>query len=72
MVIGNHAISIVFLWIKYDLNGTRAEAFTYLTVADELLYLPLDLLSFLRVDAVGSLVRKRSSKDEVNSVLNAS
>ena len=43
-----------------------------MTVVDELLYLPLDLLSFLGVDAVWSLVRKGCSRDEVNSMLDAS
>ena len=65
-------ISTIFLWNKYDRNGTRAQAFTYLTIVDELLYLPLDLLGFLGVDAVGSLVRKRCSRDEVNAVFDAS
>ena len=70
--IGTHAKCTIFLGNKDYRNGTRAQTFSYMAIVDELLYLPLDLLSFLRVDAVGSLVRKRSSKDEVNSVLNAS
>ena len=44
----------------------------YMAVVDELLYLPLDLLSFFGVDAVGSLVWKWRSGDEVNAVLDAS
>jgi hypothetical protein len=43
-----------------------------MAVVDELLYLPLDLLGFLGVDAVGSLVRKRCSGDEVDAVFDAS
>ena len=42
-----------------------------MAVVDEMLYLPLDLLSFLGVDAVGSLVRKGCSGDEVDAVLDA-
>jgi hypothetical protein len=43
-----------------------------MAVVDELLYLPLDLLGFLRVDAVGRFVRKRCSGDEVDAMFDAS
>ena len=38
----------------------------------EMLYLPLYFFGFFGVDAVWSFVGKRRSKDEINSVLNAS
>ena len=44
----------------------------YMTVVDELLYLPLNLLGFFGVDTVWSFVWKWRSGDEVDSVLNAS
>ena len=59
-------------WNKDYRDGTKAQAFMYMAVVDELLYLPLDLLGFLGIDAVGSLVRKGCSGDEVDSVLDAS
>ena len=43
-----------------------------MTIVDELLYLPLNLLYLVGVDAVGSFVRKRCSEDEVDAVLDAS
>ena len=70
--IETHAKCTIFLGNKDYRDGTGAQTFSYMAIVDELLYLPLDLLSFLGVDAVGSLVRKRSSGDEVDSVLDAS
>ena len=72
MTIRTHAICTIFLGNKDYRDGTRAQTFSYMTVVDELLYFPLDLLSFLGVDAVGSLVRKGCSGDEVDSVFDAS
>ena len=51
--IGSHAKTTILLGHKYNRNGTRASAFTYMAILDELLYLPMDLLSFFGVDAVG-------------------
>ena len=70
--IGTQAKATILLGHKYNGNGTRAQAFTYMTVVDELLYLPLNLLSFFGVDMVWSFVWKRCSGNEVNSMLNAS
>ena len=42
-----------------------------MTVVDELLDLPLDLLSFFGVDVVWDLVRKRCAGDEFDLVFNA-
>ena len=70
--IGTHAICTIFLGNKDYRDGTGAQTFSNMAVVDELLYLPLDLLSFLGVDVVGSLVRKKCSRDEVDSVLDAS
>ena len=67
-----HAICTIFLGNKDYRDGTRAQAFSYMAIVDELLYLLLDLLGFLGVDALGSLVRKRSSGDEVDAVFDAS
>ena len=71
MTIGTHAICAMFLGNKDYRDGTWAQAFSYMAIFDELLYLSLDLLGFLGVDAVGSLVRKRCSQDEVNAVSDA-
>ena len=70
--IKTYAICTIFLGNKDYRDDTRAQTFLYMAVVDELLYLPLDLLSFLGVDVVGSLVRKGGSVDEVDSVLDAS
>ena len=51
---------------------TRAQTFSNMAIVDELLYLPLDLLSFFGVDVVWSFVWKGRSGDEVDSMLNAS
>ena len=66
-----HAKTTILLGHKYNGNDTRAYAFTYMSVVDELLYLPLDLLSFFGVDTVGSLVLKRCARDEVDPMINA-
>ena len=70
--IGTHGKCTIFLGNEDYRYGTRAQTFSYMAVVDEMLYLPLDLLSFLGVDAVGGLVRKGSSGDEVDLVLDAS
>ena len=72
MTIRTHAICTIFVGNNDYRYGTRAQAFSYTAVVDELLNLPLDLLGFLGVDAVWSLVRKRCSGDELDSVFNAS
>ena len=72
MIIGTHAISTIFLGNKDYRDDTMAQTFSYMAVVDELLYLSLDLLGFLGVDAVGSFVRKWCSGDEVDVVLNVS
>ena len=72
IAIRTHAIGAIFLRNKDYRNGTWAQAFSHMAIVDELLYLPLDLLGFLGVDAVGSLVWRRCSGDEVDSVLDAS
>ena len=70
--IGAHAKATVSFWHKNDRDGTRAQTFTHMCMVYEMLYLPLYLFGFFRVDAVGSFVRKRCSGDEVDAVLNAS
>ena len=56
--IGTHAICTIFFGNKDYWDGTWAQAFSYMAIVDELLYLLLDLLGFLGVDAVGCNVRK--------------
>ena len=70
--IGTHAICTIFLGNKDYLDGTWAQAFAYMAIVDELLYLPLDILCFLGVDALWRLVGKGCSGDEVDSVFDAS
>ena len=69
--IGTHAICTIFLWNKDYRYGTWAQAFLYMAVVDELLDLPLGLLGFLGVGAVGSLVRQRCSRHKVDEVFDA-
>ena len=69
--IKTHTICTIFLGNEDYRDDTWAQAFSYMAIVDELLYLPLDLLGFLGVDTLGSLVRKRCSGDEVDSLLNA-
>ena len=70
--IGTHAIGAIFFRNKDYRYGAWAQAFAYKAIVDELLYLPLDFLGFLRVDAVGCLVRKWCSDNEVDAVFDAS
>ena len=70
--IGAHAKATVSFWHKNDRYGTRTQTFTHMTMVYEMLYLPLYFFGFFGVDAVGSFVRKRCSRDEVDAVLNAS
>ena len=70
--IGAHAKATVTFWHKNDRYGTRAQTFTHMSMVYEMLYLPLYFFGFFGVNAVGSLVWKWRSGDEVNSVLNAS
>ena len=70
--IGAHAKSTILFRHKYNRNGTRAQTFMHMIMVYEMLYLPLNLFGFFRVDAVGSFVWKRCSGDEVDAVLNAS
>ena len=70
--IGAHAKVTVSFWHKNDRDGTRAQTFTHMSMVYDMLYLPLYFFRFFRVDAVGSFVRKRCSRDEVDAVLDAS
>ena len=70
--IGAHAKATVLFWHKNDRDGTRAQTFTHMSMVYEMLYLPLYFFGFVGVDAVGSFVRKRCSRDEVDAVLDAS
>ena len=70
MKIHAHAQGVVLLWDEDDRYGAQTQAFTHMSLGEEVLNLALNLLCLLGVGAVWP-IRKRSAGNEIDAILDS-